>query len=341
VRKLSFFGKMIFVLNSLLVVCTLFTYFLSYIPPSWFPKLSALTLIVPVLIVLNVLFCLYWLLRFKRQALLSGIILIVGIGQIKELYKFTKETQSLVDNRSTITILSYNVKSFNHKGWMKGEDLDEKIIAFLIEQNADVICLQEYQADYGLPQDIYPYQYKKLTSEKFKFGHIIYSKYPIINSGSIDFPKSGNNIIYADIKLKNDTIRTYNAHLQSFGVSSDFNDLQEDSDRFLRRVALAMTKQETQVDLFLKHENTSPYPVILAGDFNNSAFSYTYRKMKGEKTDAFAKAGKGLGRTFNFDFVPLRIDFILTDPEFVISDFKNYKIKYSDHYPVMSILQLK
>jgi len=341
VRKLSFFGKMIFVLNSLLVVCTLFTYFLSYIPPSWFPKLSALTLIVPVLIVLNVLFCLYWLLRFKRQALLSGIILIVGIGQIKELYKFTKETQSLVDNRSTITILSYNVKSFNHKGWMKGEDLDEKIIAFLIEQNADVICLQEYQADYGLPQDIYPYQYKKLTSEKFKFGHIIYSKYPIINSGSIDFPKSGNNIIYADIKLKNDTIRTYNAHLQSFGVSSDFNDLQEDSDRFLRRVALAMTKQETQVDLFLKHENTSPYPVILAGDFNNSAFSYTYRKMKGEKTDAFAKAGKGLGRTFNFDFVPLRIDFILTDPEFVISDFKNYRIKYSDHYPVMSILQLK
>ncbi len=340
-RKLSFFGKMIFVLNSLLVVCTLFTYFLSYIPPSWFPKLSALTLIVPVLIVLNVLFCLYWLLRFKRQALLSGIILIVGIGQIKELYKFTKETQSLVDNRSTITILSYNVKSFNHKGWMKGEDLDEKIIAFLIEQNADVICLQEYQADYGLPQDIYPYQYKKLTSEKFKFGHIIYSKYPIINSGSIDFPKSGNNIIYADIKLKNDTIRTYNAHLQSFGVSSDFNDLQEDSDRFLRRVALAMTKQETQVDLFLKHENTSPYPVILAGDFNNSAFSYTYRKMKGEKTDAFAKAGKGLGRTFNFDFVPLRIDFILTDPEFVISDFKNYRIKYSDHYPVMSILQLK
>jgi len=341
VRKLSFFGKMIFVLNSLLVVCTLFTYFLSYIPPSWFPKLSALTLIVPVLIVLNVLFCLYWLLRFKRQALLSGIILIVGIGQIKELYKFTKETQSLVDNRSTITILSYNVKSFNHKGWMKGEDLDEKIIAFLIEQNADVICLQEYQADYGLPQDIYPYQYKKLTSEKFKFGHIIYSKYPIINSGSIDFPKSGNNIIYADIKLKNDTIRTYNAHLQSFGVSSDFNDLQEDSDKFLRRVALAMTKQETQVDLFLKHENTSPYPVILAGDFNNSAFSYTYRKMKGEKTDAFAKAGKGLGRTFNFDFVPLRIDFILTDPEFVISDFKNYRIKYSDHYPVMSILQLK
>lgn len=340
-RKLSFFGKMIFVLNSLLVVCTLFTYFLSYIPPSWFPKLSALTLIVPVLIVLNVLFCLYWLLRFKRQALLSGIILIVGIGQIKELYKFTKETQSLVDNRSTITILSYNVKSFNHKGWMKGEDLDEKIIAFLIEQNADVICLQEYQADYGLPQDIYPYQYKKLTSEKFKFGHIIYSKYPIINSGSIDFPKSGNNIIYADIKLKNDTIRTYNAHLQSFGVSSDFNDLQEDSDKFLRRVALAMTKQETQVDLFLKHENTSPYPVILAGDFNNSAFSYTYRKMKGEKTDAFAKAGKGLGRTFNFDFVPLRIDFILTDPEFVISDFKNYRIKYSDHYPVMSILQLK
>lgn len=340
-KKLNFFGKVIFTLNSLLVVCTLFTYLLSYIPPSWFPRLSALTLIVPILIVFNVLFCLYWLLQFKRQALLSGIILIAGIGQIKELYKLTKETQSLVENRSTITILSYNVKSFNHKEWTEGEDLDEKIIDFLIKQNADVICLQEYHADYDLPEERYPYRYKKLTSEKFRFGHIIYSKYPIINSGSIDFPESGNNIIYADVKLKNDTIRVYNTHLQSFGVSSDFNDLQKDSDRFLRRIAFAMTKQETQVNLFLKHEKTSPYPVIVAGDFNNSAFSYTYHKMKGEKVDAFAKAGKGLGRTFNFDFVPLRIDFILVDPKFMISDYDDYTIEYSDHYPIKSIIQLK
>jgi len=49
------------------------------------------------------------------------------------------------------------------------------------------------------------------------------------------------------------------------------------------------------------------------------------------------KAGKGFGNTFDFPF-PFRIDFILTDEEIEVNNFKTYKVKYSDHYPIMARL---
>ena len=101
----------------------------------------------------------------------------------------------------------------------------------------------------------------------------------------------------------------------------------------------AFEKQEAQLNLFLAHEKESPYPVMVAGDFNNSASSYVYRKAKGEKVDAFAKAGSGTGKTFTFDFLPLRIDFILVDPRWKVHQFKNYDIELSDHFPILARVQ--
>ena len=234
--------------------------------------------------------------------------------------------------------MSYNVKSFNDKGWIIEEDLDKKIIGLINEKQPDIVCIQEHNKKYKLGKDQYPFQYEKLTNQKFEFGHIIYSKYPILNSGSFNFEKSGNNILWADIAIKGDTVRVYNAHLQSFKVPADFDKAQANSERFLRRVRSAVIKQEQQVKEFVQHEKESPYPVLVAGDLNNTAFSYSYRQVKGDKQDAFAKAGKGIGYTFLFDWYPVRIDFILADPKLIVSDFETYTMKYSDHYPIMSTI---
>ena len=56
--------------------------------------------------------------------------------------------------------------------------------------------------------------------------------------------------------------------------------------------------------------------------------------------DAFAKAGTGTGKTFTFDFLPLRIDFVLADPVFEVTQFKNYEIYLSDHEPIMASFTL-
>lgn len=337
-KGLSFFGKAIFFLNSIFAILLVLGYALPYIPPHIFPKLSVLSLLLPVLILINAIFLVYWLLRAKRQLFLSAFVLIIGIGHISTLYHFGSNE---VDVKG-LKLVSYNVRSFNINEWSQQKNIGSRILEFVTDRNPDIICFQEYNSEYKLSEDLYPYHYKKMIGNSEIFGQIIYSKYPIINTGSLGFKNTGNNAIYADIVIANDTIRVYNVHFQSLRVSSKFNTLkEEDSKRLLGRMGEAFKKQEMQVMQFLESERTSPYPVIVAGDFNNSATSYMYRKIKGEKIDAFEKAGSGTGRTFTFDFVPLRIDFILTDSKFEILTFKNHDIKLSDHYPIETVLSEK
>jgi endonuclease/exonuclease/phosphatase family metal-dependent hydrolase len=57
--------------------------------------------------------------------------------------------------------------------------------------------------------------------------------------------------------------------------------------------------------------------------------------------DTFKQAGNGFGRTFDFKFFPIRIDFVLVDDTFEINAFKTFDVKYSDHYPVMAKVKVK
>jgi len=79
----------------------------------------------------------------------------------------------------------------------------------------------------------------------------------------------------------------------------------------------------------------------VTGDFNNTAFSYVYKEIKGDDLiDAFEEAGNGLGKTYGLRRIPLRIDFILADKSFTVNGFKNYDVKLSDHYPIKASLKL-
>ena len=94
--------------------------------------------------------------------------------------------------------------------------------------------------------------------------------------------------------------------------------------------------QQKQVELIKKSIKKSPYKVILSGDFNNTAFSYIYKELSRDFNDSFKEKGNGFGITFNYNFIPLRIDFILSDKFFKINNFKTYNINLSDHEPIFS-----
>ncbi len=57
--------------------------------------------------------------------------------------------------------------------------------------------------------------------------------------------------------------------------------------------------------------------------------------------DTFQEKGSGFGSTYNFKFLPYRIDFILADPEIDIKSHKNFDVRLSDHTPVMASFRLK
>ncbi len=339
-KNLGFFNKLVFLLNSLFAFLLLVGYLLPFIPPKVFPTLSVLTLVLPLLIIANLVFALYWVFQLKRQMWLSSIILVLGFFLNVTLFKFSdsKENQT----KDGLRILSYNVHMFTKEEKKKAYNVSDSIWSFVKGEDPDIVCFQEFSSANFKPHSDYRYSYQKLRGGSNNFGQAIFSKHEIINKGSLEFPNTGNNIIFADIVRKKDTIRIYNIHMQSLALSPRISGLQqENKKRLLSRLGEAFKKQQDQTEIFLKHEAKCPYTKVLAGDFNNTIFSHAYNKIRGDKKDAFAEAGSWFGRTFIFDFIPLRIDFILVDQEIEVLNFKNFKTNYSDHYPIEAQLQFK
>ena len=182
----------------------------------------------------------------------------------------------------------------------------------------------------------YPYKFIKTKNDKANVGLAIYSKFPIVNQGSLELKNTTNNIIFVDILREKDTIRIYNLHLQSLELNTDKENFgQENSEKLIGRLKDGFKKQADQAATFLAHEKTWKGKKIVAGDFNNTSYSWVYNQISKDKKDAFIEAGKGFGKTFNYWF-PMRIDFILTDENAIVNNFKAFPEKNSDHFPILA-----
>lgn len=338
-KKLSFVNRIIFIVNSLVAAVLLFSYLLPYVAPKNFAFLSVLSLAVPLLIILNALFMLYWLLKAKKQLLLSGLVLLLGYSYVGSLYKFSSSKN--IENGDDLSIMNYNVRLFNLYNWIDSDSVEQDIMSLIKKDNPDVVCFQEYHPHERIDLSSYKYKYEKLSGNRVKYGQAIFSKYPIINSGSVEFPNTANNAVFADIVKNNDTLRIYNVHLQSLRIDANVENLKtEDSEKLFNIAGETFKMQQEQAELFIEHKKQSPYKMVICGDFNNSAYSYVYKEIKGDLKDAFEEAGNGFGRTFNFKYFPVRIDFILVDDAFDVDSFKVYEEKLSDHYPIRAKINL-
>jgi len=335
-KKLTLGNKIIYLLNGIFAVLILLSYLIPYIKPSFFPVISALSLFVPVLLIINILFFIYWLFGLKKQLMVSLFCLLLGFGYATSFYKF--KSKNIVSPTQT-SIMSYNVRLFNIYNWIKDSETKNKLINFIIKKNPDILCLQEYHPQKQLEKS-YPYRYEDFTDAKNKSGLVIFSKYPIVGQGSLDFKNTSNNSIYVDIVKKHDTLRVYNIHLESLHINPAKENLSKDnSQRLLKRIGKTFSKQQAQVLAIKNHVEKTAYKTVLSGDFNNTAFSWAYRVLNADFNDAFSKAGKGFGTTYSFKHLPLRIDFIFVDRDINILNFKNFNVKYSDHYPIESRIE--
>ncbi|MBB4119584.1 endonuclease/exonuclease/phosphatase family metal-dependent hydrolase [Mesonia hippocampi] len=339
-KELGCFHKLLFLVNSFIASTLLLAYFLPYIPPKTFPFISILSLGVPVLMLANLLFCVYWVVLLKKQFLLSFIVLLFGINHIWSAVRFSKaDTSHATDD---IGVMSYNVRQFNRYDWISGKNIPVEITSFIKKEKPSILSLQEYYRDKRVDLSDYNYSYIQYKGEKAKAGHAIYSKFPIVGKGSLDFKDTYNNAIYTDLLINKDTVRVYNIHLESLKINPKVEQFKDNKlrDEFISRVGHSFKQQQIQVEEILASIEKSPYPCVLTGDLNNSVFSYVYRRLSDNFVDAFKEAGTGLGRTYVFDFISLRIDVVMVDPRFTITGFITYNEKLSDHYPIMAYINI-
>lgn len=336
--------KFIYGVNGIAAVFLVISLVLPYLPPNSYPIISLLSLIVSPLIFFNTFFFLYWLLMGKAKMLLSATVLLMAYFFFNPFLQFSSEGNAN-SVESTLKVMSYNVRLFNAYQDNSPQNVPETISKIIGATKPDVLCIQEYYRDQNAYFLEYPFQYKHFRSTKNKkgvlkenyLGHAILSKYPIINSGAFDFNDTYNNSLYVDIVKSQDTIRVYNLHLESMGVAPKVSFLQKsDTKKLLGRISSGFVKQQSQIEEILEHKESSHYPVLVSGDFNNTPFSYVYREMTNEMKDSYLERGSGLGTTYLFDWYPMRIDYILASDTFKILKFETVKTTFSDHYPIMA-----
>jgi endonuclease/exonuclease/phosphatase family metal-dependent hydrolase len=346
-RKLSWFNKVMFFFNIVLAVLTFIAYVLPFLAPKFFPILSVLTLMLPLFLILNALFFCYWAVQLKKQVILSGLVLLMGITFINKFYKFS--AVNLPENDKDFTVMSYNVRLFNLFEWLPKDDVTGEIRTFINEQNPDILCIQEFSESSAIDLKAYPHKFVHMEGDKIRTGQGIFSKFPIIDRANIEFPNSNNNLVYADIKIGIDTVRVYSMHLQSIKITPDVDDINHDiaidqrkSELIFRRISKAFRAQQLQAEIIMNHKKECPYPIIICGDMNNSAFSYVYRSIKGKLHDSFEEGGNGFGQTYQFKYYPARIDYIFSDKRLKVKDFKTFsEFRNSDHFPIMTRLQMR
>lgn len=338
--KLNFFQKVVFAFNIIFAVCLLVAYVLPFVPPKLSAFLSILNLGLPVFMLINLVFALYWMIRLKLHFILSALLVLAGYSYISKIIVLNDTSKE--DTTRSLKVMSYNVRLFNQYEWIDKDNVASEISEFVSSESPDIVAFQDYLKVDEFRLKSYPYSFVKFKTNSSKMGIAIFSKYRIINQGTIDFPDTHNNAIYADVVVKNDTIRVYAVHLESLKIIPDVKELQkENHQKLMSRVGKSFVKQQEQTKMLTDNFESTSLPKIVCIDMNNTPFSYVASKLlEHNLEDAFIESGSGLGKTFDFDFLPLRIDAIFNENSIENISFENYDVKLSDHYPIMASFKL-
>ena len=331
-KQHSFLYKLGYFINSIFAFLLLLAFVIPYIKPERLGGFAGISLLTPVLMLINLAFMVFWLIKLSRTFFLSFFILALGFPNLSRLYKLSGKKNLLLDD---IKVMSYNVRLFNKYKWIEQDSIPYKIASLIERKAPDILCLQEYESNTGI-ENYFPYKHIVYSDKTKHLGQAIFSKYKIIKAGSLDFKHTGNNILFADLAIDTDTVRVYNVHLQSLKINAKKENFGEKNTAKLRkRISDAFLIQQHQIEKLKAHLKSVKNQIIIAGDFNNTAFSWTYRQLLKGRKDAYVEAGKGFDRTYDFSF-PIRIDFIMVDKKVKINHFIAYTKKYSDHFPIMA-----
>lgn len=226
-------------------------------------------------------------------------------------------------------VMSYNIQ---HGRGMDGVIDLERIARVIVEEQADVVALQEVDrfVERSGGRDLLR-ELSELTGlEHFSFGK------------NIDF-QGGD---YGNAVLSRHPItHVENTHLRQRSDGERRGVLQIRIDRRGREIAVLNThldhrgneERAYSIDQ-IQHEilpRYAAYPVVFAGDFNETPGGDVHARMTALLDDAWEQSGDGPGYTFPSDVPDRRIDYVFHSRELVPRRARVPQTPASDHLPVV------
>jgi endonuclease/exonuclease/phosphatase family metal-dependent hydrolase len=367
--RLNFFDKFFLGLSIILGLALLISYLAPVTDPRKFWPIAFFGLAYPILLLFNLILLAYWLLRRSRYILVPLLCILVGWGILRDNIGFrtSKKLSGSIPPERSVRVMTYNAHNFKPYGENNDPATKHLMLRLINDERPDVIGIQEFytrpRGEYAIKDSMKSImQSGQFHFEPFSFdngyeamGMAIFSKYPIINKGTIilsEEPGSSNQCIYVDVKKANRTFRFYSIHLQSIRFDpTDYDYLSKvskqgeadlsSSKRIGSKLKIAFIKRSKQVFKIKEHAAQCPYPYIIAGDFNDTPSSYAVNQMAKGLKNAFREKGSGFARTYNGSFPNYQIDYVMTSPNLDVASYHIIQKKLSDHYPICSNLLFK
>lgn len=295
------------------------------------------------------------ILPFKsKRVWISVAALLIAIPGVFKSYSFGSSESA----EGSIRIMSYNLHNFMHidKATNRVQFADQ-VMEMVREQSPDILCCQEfsgYKKGVSRSQCIQDFaegiglQYVYYNRKSNYGGNVVFSKYPLAKvSEESGFAQEHTYGVMVSVDAgEKGKFHVANVHLLSNTITdSEIDVLTSSSERqksldtvgksVFHKLSYAFQKRSDELKTVIEALAPIEGPVIICGDFNEPPLSYNYRQMKKAGfVDTFTKVGRGIKPTYAGKLPLLRIDYIWTNDGVKPLDFKRYKFKGSDHYPV-------
>ena len=327
-----------------LIFTTFTTIIVQYISPESTGILSVLALVAPVIYLLNVVVLLYWVARWRwKFTLVAMLPVVVGLFYVSRHYRadVKRDYNTKYVERQFTKVLSYNVK----------EGRSEGLVDTIFTINPDIICLQEINTT-GDNWERLAERYNTTFRKGDSFSNQILTRYRIVRSGVIDtLPRS--RAIWADLRIDKDTVRVISMHLRSTAIRQEDTRFLENHEYILDterntklrsivgRLVENNRHRAVQAEMIAAFMASTPYRMIVCGDFNDVPLSYTYYIISRGLKDTFSEMADGYAYTYDTTYGLLRIDNIFVSPSIEVVSYEvDNNIKFSDHFPVIARLKL-
>jgi len=283
-----------------------------------------------------------------------------GVGNITHNFPVTALGTD-TKKEGDIKLISYNVKNFNERDSKSTTTTKNAIIDFISDERSDIVCLQEYHSTSPYLYDpikkirdtlnMKSYYYESYFNPKYNqlLGLVTFSKYDAVNKGRLKFDGSRTFGIYTDVIIDKDTVRIFNIHLASIKLlpsdidfvtnNEDPKELKNRSQYIYYKLTQAYKLRERQLNYLTEVIKSTPYSMLLCGDFNDTPSSWIYRQIINYLNDTFVEKGNGICPTYAGPIPFLRIDYIMVSDDFKTKGFTRFNIHESDHYPISSIIR--
>lgn len=342
------------------------------ISPAFFSPIALLGLAFPYLFILMIIFVVINLFRDKRLALILSIVFLPGLYNFSHVFAFHPGKWKMEKAPNTLRILTWNVEGYSRKG-IPPEEIVIGILKTIQEYNPDIVFMQESSASVltmggkwrknaELMDSIgYKGHYNATDSTfwegrmiSFNTGVALFSKTPITQDTTIKIlenPYQQQHCIGGTTTFNNKSIRIMTARLSSLNLYWDtahqgknIYQITFDRKRMVQHQIRSVERlHKEQIKMIRAAIDESKDPVIYCGDMNSVPTSYNYYLMSGGNfQDGFLRGGWGIGATFDNIAPTLRIDACFSDKNrFNVLQSKVIKVQLSDHYPLVTDLQLK